>query len=153
MPFVTFGPTYRRAVADELHRALEMFRNDHGEEFAYWIHETVNVAAKIRGAEPHDPNHYGTYATPWPVSYETTALRDYVTLCVVHNSWPLGTVRHPVHLGKAFPTQEDAHGYVWRHGLLKRSERLLGRQPRFTPPRTQRPLGDLRETWRGTQRT
>lgn len=122
MQYVTFGPTYRRAVADELRRALEMFREHRGEEFAHWIAETVTVAAKIRGAEPHDPQHFGTCATPWHVSYETTARRDDVTLCVVNNSWPTGTVRHPVHYGKTFPTREDAHAYAWQHGLLIRSD-------------------------------
>jgi hypothetical protein len=120
LPFITYGPSYQRAVTDNLRTALHMFRQDRGEEFAYWIGATVDAAARARKPEPFDPAAPTVLASHWFVSYEITQGKEGAVLRAHHADVKCSLLRHPVHYGKAFPDQEAAREYAWRFGLVKR---------------------------------
>lgn len=44
LPYITYGPTYRRAVADNLARALSAFRRERGEDALFWLNDAITAA-------------------------------------------------------------------------------------------------------------
>jgi hypothetical protein len=130
LPFVTYGPSYERAVAENLRRALDMFIGDRGEEFTYWLGEALRagIQARTRTAEPFDPEAVTVTATAWGVSYETGGDDDGARLNVhdfdetAPNAWGgVGVVvRHPVYDGLRFRSVADATEFAYKAGLVRR---------------------------------
>jgi hypothetical protein len=121
LPFITYGPSYERAVADNLRRALDMFARDgRGDEFAYWIAETVTAANRARQLEAYDPDARSVLATHWSVSYEVTDGGPAAVLRVHFPEQDRGVAKHPVHYGKEFPSLQAAREYAWNVGVTQR---------------------------------
>jgi hypothetical protein len=125
LPFITYGPSYERAVAENLRRALNMYVNGRGEEFTYWLGETLRagVQARARTAEPFDPGFAHVTATAWAVSYSTGADIEGAALNVydVDDRDGVGpVVYHPVYNGLRFRSVDDASEFAYKAGLIKR---------------------------------
>ncbi|QDN64466.1 hypothetical protein [Streptomyces sp. S1D4-14] len=130
LELITYGPTYQRAVADNLRTALRMFKDGRGEEFAYWLDQTLDGAAALRGTRDaeHDAGETYVTATSWGVSYPFGGGKPGVTLNVydwdddvVNDMGGKGVlIRHPVHDGLWFADMAEAQGYALRYGLIKR---------------------------------
>lgn len=129
LELITYGPTYRRAVADNLRTALRMFKDGRGEEFAYWLDQTLDATAALRGTASAEYDAGETYvtATSWGVSYPFGGGEPGVTLKVydwdedaVNEMGGKGVlIRHPVHNGLWFATDAEAKDYALRYGLIK----------------------------------
>ncbi|MHB9861935.1 hypothetical protein [Streptomyces sp. YIM S03343] len=130
LPFITYGPGYERAVADNLRSALHQYNLDRGTEFAYWLAEALRAGtrARVHTIEPFDPEATRVTATPWCVSYTTNGgivgailnVHDYDRS--VPNTWGgLGVVvRHPVYDGRHFGSRIEAAVFAYNAGLLTR---------------------------------
>ncbi|GGX56359.1 hypothetical protein [Streptomyces noursei] len=130
LPFITFGPSYNRAVAENLRRALDMYCRGWGQEFVYWLGEALRagVQARTSVAEPFVPEARVVTATAWGVSYRTGGGVEGARLSVhdfdetAPNAWG-GTgvsVRHPVYDGLRFRSVTEAKEFAYRAGLLRR---------------------------------
>lgn len=130
LPSLTYGPGYQRAVADNLRTALRLFKDGRGEEFAYWLDETLDAAATLRGTLSAEcvAGEKHVVATEWGVSYSSGGGEPGVTLKVygwdedaVNEMGGKGVlIRHPVHNGLWFADMAEAKSYALRYGLIKR---------------------------------
>jgi hypothetical protein len=138
LPFVTYGPDYERPVAANLGTALRMFRDDHGDEFDYWLAVTLAAAVAARRSGAWEAGVTTVTATRWGISYTTgsniagAVLR--VSLIDEALPNPLGgtglVVRHPMYDGLEFASREDAEVMAWHAGLTQRyASRLAIVQP------------------------
>ncbi|MBP5926722.1 hypothetical protein F3K32_42715 [Streptomyces sp. LBUM 1483] len=123
LPFITFGPTYQRGVAEEFTRALDMFHRGWGEEFAYWLGQTLDVATRVRDVEPFEFDAKKVTATTWGVSYTTGSHVEGAVLNVHHFDRNVSGVDavllHPVYDGREFESREAAAEFAWNAGLTK----------------------------------
>ncbi|MFE5037073.1 hypothetical protein [Streptomyces sp. NPDC056683] len=131
LPFITYGPTYERAVADELHRALDMYSRGRGQEFAYWLNEALRAGIKARRVEPFSTDFVHVTATAWGISYATGTDIEGARLNVhgcdetaPNDMGGIGVVyRHPVYDGLTFHSVDEASEFAYNAGLLKRHAR------------------------------
>lgn len=128
LPFVTFGPTYRRPVADNLGRALDMYCRDRGEEFLYWLTQALNSAISVRDVEAWEPDIRTVTATRWGVSCVSgTGIDGHVLHVTFLDDDALNsfggrgvTVPHPVYDGVKFSSLAAARLFAFGAGLTKR---------------------------------
>ncbi|MFI1203529.1 hypothetical protein ACH4VR_29555 [Streptomyces sp. NPDC020883] len=129
LAFLTFGPSYDHAVAENFRRALEMYCRGWGREFIYWLGEALRSAiqARTQVAEPFDPKAHYVTATTWGVSYVTGSGIEGARLNVhdvdesAPNAWG-GTgfvVPHPLYDGLNFASVTDAKEFAYQAGLLQ----------------------------------
>ncbi|MDX3672747.1 hypothetical protein [Streptomyces europaeiscabiei] len=128
LPFITFGPTYQRFVAEEFVRALDMFNRGWGEEFVYWLGEALRAGVKARNVEPFDEGAVHVTATAWGISYSHRSDIDGVALSVYdfdeaapNNCGGVGrSFRHPVYDGLRFDSDAAAREFAYNAGLVMR---------------------------------
>jgi hypothetical protein len=137
LPFITYGPSYERGVADNLRTALTMFGADRGDEFDYWLGMTLAAAVAARRPGAWEAGMTTVTATNWGVSYVTGSNIAGAILHVSHIDEslpnPLGgtglVIRHPVYDGMEFASRDEAELMAFHAGLTTRYVRQLSVQP------------------------